>query len=83
MSSFKHKEIKKTHTSVIQHLELSSYHPVRIFNGTCRQCSNGFIRAMSLMLIEAGPANTLEKGLSVLIQLQWTDSKMRVSRSNL
>ena len=45
--------------------------------------ANGFISAMLLMLIEVDPAETLEKELSALIQLQWTASKMRVTRSNV
>lgn len=35
------------------------------------------------MLIEVDPAETLEKELSALFQLQRTDSKMRVVRSNV
>lgn len=46
-------------------------------------CANGFISAMLLMLIEVDPAEILEKELSALFQLQWTDSKMRVVRSNV
>ena len=46
-------------------------------------CANGFISAVLLMLMEADPAKTLQKELSALFQLQWTDSKMRVARSNV
>ncbi len=48
-----------------------------------RENSVFFISAMLLMFMEEDPVKTPEKGLSALIQLQWSDSKMSVARSDL